>query len=169
MITRSEDKKGVAGFVSMVVDLLYLPIFRSFVPRSLFRYLFCGVGNYIVLDALLYYVVYHYVVCERYVSLFEVVVSPHVAALIVVFPITFFVGFWLNRNVAFDASTPPVAPQLVRYVVSVGGSILLSYVTLKLFVEYLGIWATPAKVLSSLTTAVYSYLMAKFFTFKDRI
>ncbi len=155
--------------ISSVIDAIYPPFAERFISRRLFRYLLCGVGNYILLDALLYYLIFHYIVAESYIDIGVIVISPHVAALILVFPITFLVGFWLNRNVAFDATTPHVTPQLIRYVISVVGSILLSYLSLKLFVEGFEIWATPAKIMSSVTTAIYSYLMAKFFTFRDKV
>ena len=48
---------------------------------------------------------------------------------------------------------------------SVAGSILLTYAGLKFFVEVCGVWPTPAKVLTTLLTTVYSFLAAKYFTF----
>ncbi len=150
------------------IDWLYLPPFRRVISRQLFGYLLCGGGNYIVLDALLYYLIYHHVVGERYINLCgEVVIAPHTASLIILFPITFLTGFWLNRNVAFDSTKREVTPQIMRYGVSVVGSLLVSYITLKLLVEQVGVWATPAKVISSTTTAIYSYLMARLYTFKQ--
>ncbi|MDE5624625.1 MAG: GtrA family protein, partial [Alistipes sp.] len=55
---------------------------------------------------------------------------------------------------------------LLRYALSVGGSVLLTYAGLKFFVEICGVWPTPAKVLTTCTTALYSYLAAKYFTFR---
>lgn len=39
-------------------------------------------------------------------------VSPHIAAMVLVFPFTFFVGFWLNRHVAFRRSPIGARTQL---------------------------------------------------------
>ena len=97
-----------------------------------------------------------------------VVMSPHVASLAVVFPITFFTGFWLNRNVAFRVTEVGSGMQLVRYALSVVGSILLNYVCIKLFVEVLGIWPTPAKALTTAVCVIYSYLAGRYFTFKKK-
>ena len=75
-----------------------------------------------------------------------VYMSAPIASLFLVFPITFFTGFWLNRNVAFRASPLGTRTQLLRYALSVAGAILLNYLCMKLFVEVVGIWPTPAKL-----------------------
>ena len=121
-----------------------------------------------VLDVVWYFVIYHYIVAERFIDLGFVVMSPHVASLVVVFPITFFTGFWLNRNVAFRVTEVGSGMQLVRYALSVVGSILLNYVCIKLFVEVLDIWPTPAKALTTAVCVVYSYLAGRYFTFKKK-
>lgn len=119
-----------------------------------------------LLDAVWYFVIYHYVVAERFIDLQFVVVSPHIASLIIVFPITFFTGFWLNRYVAFRSDKQQVSPQLVKYALTVAGSILLNYLLMKSFVEILAIYPTPSKILTSVITALYSFLMGRYFTFK---
>jgi putative flippase GtrA len=133
--------------------------------RETFRYGACGAAN-MVLDLVLYYLIYHYIVAERFIDLGVVIMSPHIASLCVVFPITFFNGFWLNRNVAFRRSTLPQGRQLWRYALSVGGSILLNYVCMKLLVEQAGVWATPAKAITTVISVAYSYLAARYYSFR---
>ncbi len=157
----------VATLLMRAIDLLYIKPVAGLIPRHTFRYGVCGVANSIVLDSIFYYLIYHYIVAEQLVELGPIAVSAHVASMILVFPITFAVGFWLNRNVAFTVTTQSAAPQLGRYALSVAGSILLSYLMLKLLVEVCGIWPTPAKTLSSIVVALYSYLAARYFTFKS--
>jgi putative flippase GtrA len=131
----------------------------------MFRYAVCG-GVNMVLDVVWYYIIYHYIVAQRFIDLGVVVMSPHVASLVVVFPITFFTGFWLNRNVAFRSVEVGQGRQLLRYALSVIGSILLNYVCIKFFVEVAGIWPTPAKALTTVVSVVYSYLAGRYFTFR---
>lgn len=95
-------------------------------------------------------------------------VSPHILSLAIVFPITFFTGFWLNRNVAFRTVNVSERRQLMRYLLTVAGSILLNYVCMKLLVEQAGLWATPSKVVTTLICTVYSYLAGRYYTFADR-
>lgn len=150
-----------------LVDWLYITPFKRLVSRDIFAYGLCGGAN-MALDTLWYFVIYHYIVAERFIDLGVVVVSPHIASLIVVFPITFFTGFWLNRNVAFRATEYKTRGQLIRYALSVLGSIALNYLCMKLFVEHLYIWPTPSKMLTTAVSVVYSFLAAKYFTFRPR-
>lgn len=150
-----------------LVDWLYIAPFKRLVSRDIFAYGLCGGAN-MALDTLWYFVIYHYIVAERFIDLGVVVVSPHIASLIVVFPITFFTGFWLNRNVAFRATEYKTRGQLIRYALSVIGSIALNYLCMKLFVEHLYIWPTPSKMLTTAVSVVYSFLAAKYFTFRPR-
>lgn len=154
----------LAQAIGRLIDFFYVKPFSSIFSKQMFRYAACGGGN-MVLDLMWYYLIYHYVVAERYIDLGLVVMSPHVASLVVVFPITFFTGFWLNRNVAFYATQFGSGRQLLRYALSVVGSILLNYVCIKLFVEVCGVWPTPAKALTTAVCVVYSYLAGRYFTF----
>ena len=155
----------IAEIITKAIDLFYVKPLRTFVPQQVFRYLVCGAIT-AILDAIWYYLVYHYVVSEQFVELGRVVVSPHIAALCVVFPITFFTGFWLNRNVAFRVTELSSLPQLAKYALTVAGSILLNYLCMKLFVELFGFWATPSKILTTAVTAIYSFLVGRYFTFR---
>jgi hypothetical protein len=118
------------------------------------------------LDTLWYFVIYHYIVAERFIDLGFVVISPHIASLIVVFPITFFTGFWLNRHVAFEATKYSSRRQLCRYALTVVGAILINYGCMKLFVEHLLFWPTPSKMITTVISACYSFLAARYYTFR---
>lgn len=159
---------GVAHFIRQVVDWFYWEPIRRVVPLQTFRYGFCG-GLNMCLDALWYFVIYNFIVAHRFIDLGVVVISPHIASMMVVFPITFFNGFWLNRNIAFRLSPLSGATQLVRYALSIVGSVLLTYVGLKFFVEVCHIWPTPSKVLTTILTVIYSFLVAKYFTFRGAV
>ena len=155
----------IAQKIGSLIDKFYILPISKFIPQEVFRYGVCGGAN-MVLDIVWYFIIYHYIVALRYIDLGVVVISPHVAALIIVFPITFFTGFWLNRNVAFRATEFGQGWQLVKYSLTVLGSILLNYVCIKFFVEFCHIWATPAKALTTIVSVAYSYLAGRYFTFK---
>ena len=151
--------------IGVFIDLFYIKPFSAFVSSTIFRYAACG-GMNMVLDLVWYFLIYHYVVAERFFDLGFVVVSPHIASLCVVFPITFFTGFWLNRNVAFRATEFGQGWQLVKYTLTVVGSLAVNYICMKLFVETCDIWPTPAKALTTAVSVVYSYFAGRYFTFK---
>lgn len=153
--------------LTSIIDALYIRQLERIISRGTFGYCLCGAAN-MVLDAVWYYVIYHYIVLERNVDLGIVVISPHIAALIVVFPITFLTGFLLNRYVAFRATSQRSGKQLVRYALSVVGSIVLNYILMKIFVDMCHIWPTISKMLTTTIVAVYSFLAARYFSFTNK-
>lgn len=157
----------LAAFITRVIDWFYIRPVASIIPLQTFRYAACGGINFLLLNTLFYFLIYNYVICYRYFDLGFWVLSPHIATMLIVFPIIFFVGFWLNKNVAFRLSPLRTQTQLLRYALSVAGSVVLSYACMKFFVEVCGIWPTPSNVLTTLVTTVYSFLAAKYFTFRS--
>ena len=155
---------SAASFITKAIDLFYVYPLSKMFSRRVFRYAACGAAN-MALDTLWYFIIYNFIVCKRYVDFGIVVISPHILSLIIVFPITFFTGFWLNRNVAVSATHISGRRQLARYLLTVAGSILLNYVMMKLLVEGAGVWATPSKMITTLVCAVYSYLAGRYYTF----
>ena len=156
---------SIAQRISTAIDSLYIKALEPVISRQFFRYGVCGAVN-MMLDAIWYFVIFHFVVAQRYIDLDFVVVSPHIASLIIVFPITFTTGFLLNRYVAFQVMAYRSRGQLIRYAISVGGAILLNYVLMKLFVEHCHLWPTPSKVLTTIISSLYSFIVAKYFTFR---
>ncbi len=147
-----------------IIDWFYFPFLR-FIPLEVFRYAATGGAN-TVLDISLYFVFYRYWLDMQNVDLGFTVISPHIAAFLLVFPITFTTGFLLAKYITFTASELRGRIQLFRYGVSVAGSILLNYVFLKLFVEVAGLYATLSKVLTTIIVVIYSYIIQRNFSFK---
>jgi putative flippase GtrA len=154
----------VGNFIIRIVDTFYFP-FLQFIPREIFRYAATGGAN-TLLDIILYFIVYQFILQGQIVELRFVAISGHIAAFLMVFPITFTTGFFLAKYVTFTASELKGRIQLFRYLVSVGGSILLNYIFLKLFVEYFGWYAPLSKVITTMLVIVYSYLAQRYFTFQ---
>lgn len=156
---------SIATLLTSVIDRLYIKPLSRVISRDTFGYGLCGAAN-MALDTMWYFVIYHYIILEQNLDLGIVVISPHIAALGIVFPITFFTGFLLNRYVAFRVARHPQGRQLMRYALSVAGSILLNYVLMKLFVDVCCFWPTVSKMLTTTIVALYSFLAARYFTFK---
>ncbi len=152
--------------ISFIIDIFYLPFVSRIIPRQIFRYMACGGAN-LVLDIFLYALMYNFVLCKRVVDLGFVAMKPHIAAFVIVFPITFCTGFWLSRHISFSGSKLEEKTQLFRYMLSVCGSILLNYLLLKFFVEFCGIYPTPSKTITTLIVVVYSFVVQKYFTFRN--
>ena len=143
----------------------FYPPFSKFIPPETFRYAATG-GFNLLLDIFLYFVFYNFILQKQIVHLGFVSISPHIAAFLFVFPITFATGFLLAKYITFTGSPLRGRVQLFRYIISVAGSILLNYILLKLFVEHLFIWPTVAKMITTVFVVIYSYLIQRYFTFK---
>jgi putative flippase GtrA len=133
--------------------------------RKTFRYLACGGGN-TLLDILLYFISYHFILNKKVVHLPYIAISPHIGAFLIAFMITFPIGFMLMRHVVFHDSVLRGRVQLVRYIMMVAVCILLNYIFLKLFVEEFHFYPTVAKILTTMIVVVFSYLTQRHFTFK---
>jgi len=156
--------KNIRLLIIQIIDYFHTP-FRKIIPRETFRYGATG-GFNTLLDIFLYFICYNYILDKKIVDFQIVSVSPHIAAFLIVFPITFFTGFLLAKYITFTESEIRGRIQLIRYVISVSGSIFLNYVFLKVLVEFGGLWPTLAKIITTVIVVLYSYFAQKFFTFK---
>lgn len=156
--------KKIRNLIIILLDALHRP-FARWIPQQTFRYAACGGGNS-ALDILLYYITFHYVLHESVVELGVVAVSGHIAAFLLVFPVTFSTGFLLGKYITFSQSQMRGRIQLFRYGVTVGGSVLLNYLFLKLFVEYCHFFPTVSKMLTTVFVVLYSYVVQKYYTFR---
>lgn len=134
-------------------------------PLQTFRYAACGGGN-TLLDIGLFFISYNFILHKEMVHTPWLTVSPHIAAFLMSFIVTFPVGFFLSRYVVFEGSAVRKREQLPKYMIVVMGSILLNYFFLKIFVETLGMYATLAKICTTVFVVAFSYFSQKHFTFK---
>ncbi len=155
----------ISELIIRFIDWFYRKPVAAILPRQTFRYIVCGGAN-VAFSWVCYFLVYNFVLDKEQLDLGFVVISAYVATMLLIFPFTFFTGFWLNRYVTFRHSPLPTGTQLFRYLLSIGGSVVVNYVGLKFFVEFCGLWATPSQMLATFVTMIYSYLAAKYFTFR---
>jgi putative flippase GtrA len=150
--------------LTLVIDAFYFP-FRSWLPLKTYRYAVCGGGN-LALDIILYFIFYNFIFVKSNVDLGLFVMSPHIASLFIVFPITFTTGFTLNKYITFEESNLPGQIQFVRYFLVAMGAMLISYVLMKIMVDWFQFFPTPSRFITILITVVYSYIMQNRFSFK---
>lgn len=166
--------KKIAQKITKIIDFFYPP-FRKWMSPQVFRYAACGGGN-LVLDWLLYFITYNYIVGHEIVNLqfsifnyqFSQALTPHIAALCIVFPITLLTGFWLQKYVTFTRSNLHGLRQLGRYTLIVALNLAINYYGLKLLVETAGWYPTPSKIIITLFTVLISYFGQKYYTFRVR-
>ena len=161
----------LAQIITKIIDFFYRPFSRWFSPQ-LFRYAACGGGN-MVLDWVLYFLIYNFVIGHQllYITLpfrdgVGFCITPHIATLCIVFPITLLTGFWLNKYVTFTQSNLRGSKQLMRYIAIVALNLAVNYFGLKICVEYFGWYPTPSKMFITLITIAISYFGQKYYSFR---
>ncbi|NDV47088.1 GtrA family protein [Paludibacter sp. 221] len=154
----------IGEWLRKVIDFFYPP-FRRLMSPQLFRYAACGGAN-MAFDWVLYFVVFHFVLCKQMLDLGFVTLSSHIASLVIVFPITTLSGFLLQKYVTFSASELRGRVQLFRYFLVVSTNLVLNYLGLKLLVDVLHVFPTPSKMIITIITVILSYVFQNKFTFK---
>lgn len=154
-------------FIEKVI-LWFYPPFKRLMPEQTFKYAATGGAN-TALDIFLYFIFYNFVLEKEIVELGFYAISPHIAAFLMSFIITFPIGFVLAKFISFPGSFLRKRIQFFRYGLSVMGSVVLNYIFLKLFVESFGWYPTPSKIVTTLIVILFSYTAQKYFTFKVEI
>lgn len=77
----------IRNLINRLISLVYIP-FKNFIPLETFTYAVTGGAN-TALDIFLYFICYHFVLNKQIVDFGFVAISPHIAAFLIVFPITF--------------------------------------------------------------------------------
>jgi putative flippase GtrA len=163
----------LAQIITKIIDFFYPP-FRKVMSEQLFRYAACGGGN-MVLDWVLYFLIYNFVIGHDLVYIIlpfregtgvGLCLTPHIATLCIVFPITLLTGFWLQKYVTFTASQLNGWRQFFRYVTIVALNLAVNYFGLKLCVEVWGWYPTPSRMVITLITVAISYLGQKYYSFR---
>jgi len=119
-----------------------------------------------IFDWVLYFLVYHFVLHQQMLRIGFVPISSHIAALFITFPVTFLSGFLLQKYVTFTTSELRGRIQLFRYFLVLLANLLLNYLGLKILVEFVHIFPTPAKMIVTMFTTLFSYFSQKKYTFK---
>lgn len=160
--------KGLHRFIRQsilnLIDFFY-PLFKKIMPLQTFRYAVCGGGN-TVLNLLLFSFTYNFILHKEVVYLPFMAIKPHVAAYMIAFLITFPIGFYLSLFVVFTESHLRKRVQLFRYLLVVLTCLLLNYVLLRLFVEVLGWYPTPAMIVNTILVVSFSYTSQRYFSFQ---
>ena len=155
-------RHGILNFI----DLFYKP-FKKWMPLHTFRYAACG-GSNTVFDILLFSFSYNFIFKKHNIDLGFYTLSPHIASQMLSFSISFCTGFYLNRYVVFKESGLSKRGQLSRFMMVNAICILLNLVFLKLLVDVMGLYPTPAKIIATIFIVFFSYYSQTHFFFRKK-
>lgn len=150
--------------ISKIIDYFYLP-FSKHMSLQFFRYGVTGASN-MVFDWILYFITFHFILQKEMLHLGFVTISSHIAAMLIVFPISFTTGFLLQKYVTFSSSKLKGRIQITRYLGVVVANLLINYLGLKILVDIMQVFPTPSKMIITVVTTFFSYISQKKYTFK---
>ncbi|MDB5015454.1 MAG: hypothetical protein JWQ84_286 [Mucilaginibacter sp.] len=146
------------------IDFFYSP-FKKLLPLQTFRYAASG-GVNTLFDICLFSVSYNFIFKKHNAAIGHIILSPHIASLFFAFCFSLPSGFYLNRYIVFQQSGLKRRTQLIRYLLVVLICVVFNYILMKFFVDYLGWYPTPAKILTTVLVIVFSYTSQTYFFFR---
>ncbi|MGZ3927815.1 MAG: GtrA family protein [Mucilaginibacter sp.] len=164
MIRKTHE--SLRQFILNLIDFFYAP-FKSFFPLQTFRYAACGGAN-TLLDISLFTISYNLILKKQNLELGFTTLSPHIGALFLALCISLPTGFYLNRYVVFQQSGLRRRSQLLRYMFVTFICIILNFIFLKIFVDYMGWYPTPSKIATTSLVIFFSYFSQTHFFFKAK-
>jgi putative flippase GtrA len=155
-------RKAVLRFI----DFFYPP-FSRWLPIHTFRYIVSG-GTNTASGIILYFLIYNYVLQQRHITLpFPPgMITAPVATLIIEAPLTFIIGFTLNKYLVFTKSELKGRIQMFRYGLVVSTNLLLNFAMIKIMVESFHFYPTISKFITTMVLAIASYFIQTHFSFK---
>jgi putative flippase GtrA len=155
----------IKDWIITTIDFFY-PAFNKVMDKQTFRYAACG-GVNTLFDITMFTITHNYILHTQVVHVGSLAISPHIAAFLFTFPISFISGYFLMRYVVFpEAVSTRKRVQMSKYLSVVFVCILLNYGFLKLFVEVFGWWPLPAKIATTFFVVAFSYFSQKKFAFR---
>ena len=155
----------IKDWIIAMIDFFY-PAFNKVMDKQTFRYAACG-GTNTLFDITIFTITHNYILHKQIVEVGSFAISPHIAAFLFTFPMSFVTGFFLMRYVVFpEAAATRKRVQMSKYLSVVFVCILLNYGFLKLFVDVFGWWPLPAKIATTFFVVAFSFFSQKKFAFR---
>lgn len=153
---------ALSELIERIIDIFYIGPLRR-IPRRTFQYAAIG-GGVQLLNMFVFWFSFHFVFDKMDTDFGIVVISAPVMSFLVAFVVSFFMGFYLQRNVAFSDSSKRGKVQLFRYSQVVVVNIAINYFGLKLLGRIID-YPTICYALVQIVTVIFSYLAQRFYTF----
>jgi putative flippase GtrA len=154
-------------FAWRIIDFFYPPFARWFSIHT-FRYMALG-SITSVTGIVVFYLAYNFIFHQEDIQLninyLPKIITAETAALIVETPITFTVGFLVNKYLVFTHSNLKSRIQLFRYGSVVATNFLLNLALIKIMVEGFGFYGSIAKTITTFLLIIFSYFSQKHFSF----
>ncbi len=139
------------------------PALKKLLKNEVVRF-FLSTGVGFLVDALVYYFVYHYIFLET-VKIFGFSFSRDVISLIVSYSCCIICNFLLTKYFVFAHSKLSTQNQFLRFFMVAFIGFFANLLMLRLFVRVFDMYPPLARVVGALSLGIASYFVHKFFSF----
>ncbi|SMO77813.1 GtrA family protein [Solitalea koreensis] len=142
-----------------------LAVSKKAFDHKVVRFIISG-GTATMVDIVVYFLTYNYLLYKQPVQFLGSVISSHMAALCISFSAGFITNFLISKYFVFTGSDLRTRHQFFRYMMVSSVNFSANYFLLKLFVDFLHLFPTPARALSAVLVAGVSFFLNKYFAFR---
>lgn len=138
---------------------------QKVVGNSVVRF-FLSAGVATLVDVFVYFITINYFIKESRVHIGGYSASDHNFTLCISYSFGVVVNFLLTKYAVFSESELGGVKQFRRFAFIAFFGFFANYGLLRLFVEVIGFYPTPSRIIAALSLGVASYYVHKLFTFK---
>ncbi|MVN20825.1 GtrA family protein [Mucilaginibacter arboris] len=140
------------------------PAFKKLLKNEIVRF-FLSTGVGFIVDAIVYYLVYHYAFNDEGVKVFNYLISRDVISLIISYSCCIICNFLLTKYFVFAHSKLSSRSQFLRFFLVAFVGFFANLLMLRLFVYVFKVYPPLARIIAALSLGIASYFVHKFFSF----
>jgi putative flippase GtrA len=140
------------------------PPIKKLLKKEVVRF-FLSTGVGFIVDAIVYYLVYHYGLKKQEYKFVSFTVSKDVIALIISYSCCIVCNFLLTKYFVFAHSSLSSQNQFLRFFTVAFIGFFANLLMLRLFVYIFKVYPPLARIIAALSLGVASYFVHKFFSF----
>jgi putative flippase GtrA len=140
------------------------PVIKKLLKNEVVKF-FLSAGVGFVVDAIVYYLVYHDIFYHHKYQFFTAHISGDVVSLIISYTCNIVCNFLLTRYFVFSHSILSPQKQFIRFALVAFVGFFANLLLLRLFVHFFKIYPPVARIVAALSLGIASYFVHKFFSF----
>ena len=140
------------------------PVVKKLLANEVVKF-FLSAGVGFVVDAIVYYLVYHDIFYQHKYKFFTAHISGDVVSLMVSYTCNIICNFLLTKYFVFSHSKLPPNKQFLRFALVAFVGFFANLLLLRLFVHFFKMYPPIARIIAALSLGIASFFVHKFFSF----
>jgi len=140
------------------------PFFKKLLKNEIVRF-FLSTGVGFIVDAVVYYLAYHFWIAKNSIPLLGLHISKDVICLIISYTCCIICNFLLTKYFVFAHSRLSSQNQFLRFFTVAFLGFFANLMLLRIFVYIFKFYPPLARIIAALSLGIASYFVHKFFSF----